>query len=269
MNLPHRDTSFEGVAIRYWEAGQGQPLLMLHGSGPGASSHGNWRLAINELAHDFHVIAGDLIGFGESGRKPEPPYFDYELWVRQAGYLLGLFQSDAVNVIGHSLSGAIALRLAGSDRRVRRVLTTATLGSRMKINEAGIEVWTFPKDRAALIHAGQTLVYNPALIDEAYVAGRTKILFDGDYEAYFSQMFGGDKQAYIDAAVLSEAQLKAITCDVLLVHGRNDTPTPIESSYEIARAIPQADVVSLARCGHSVALEHPRKLAGLARYFFG
>jgi len=268
MNLPFRDTHFEGTPVRYWEGGEGQPLLMLHGSGPGASSHGNWRLVIDELTRHFHVIAGDLIGFGESGRKPEPPYFDFELWVRQAAFLLGLFNQEPVNVIGHSLSGAIALRLAGNDHRVRRVITTATLGSPMRLNEAGAEVWTFPKTREALVHAGQTLVHDASLIDEAYIAGRTKVLYDGDYENYFSQMFGGDKQQYLDAAVLTDEQARAVTSDVLLVHGRDDKPTPIESSLALARRIPHADVVALAHCGHSVALEHPHKLAGLARYFF-
>ena len=270
MELIQHDTTFEGIPVRYWEAGNAAspPLLLLHGSGPGAATHGNWRLVLGPLAEHFHVIAGDLIGFGQSGRKPAPPYFDYPLWSRQSAFLLGLFGRDQVNVIGHSLSGALALKLAGADKRVRRVLTTGSIGAGIRANEETILVWTFPKTEDDLVRAGHALVYDRSLIDATYVAGRKKILYEGDYEAYFGEMFAGDKQAYLDAVVLTDAECAAVTCPVLLVHGRDDRPTPIESSFELARRIPHADLVQLARCGHSVALEHPRKLVGLARWFF-
>lgn len=269
MPLQQRDTSFEGVPVRYWEGGKGEPLLLLHGSGPGASTHGNWRLVLDPLADRYHVIAMDLIGFGQSGRKPQPPYFDYDLWFRQARFALGLFDAEKVNVIGHSLAGALALKLAGADTRVNKVLTTGTIGSRFTANEATALVWTFPKTEADLRRVGGTLVYDKSIINDAYVEGRKKVLYAGDYEEYFGAMFAGDKQAYLDATVLSDEELAAIHCDVLLVHGRDDEPTPVESSIAISRRIPQADLVILARCGHSVAIEHPQKLIGLARTLFG
>ena len=270
MALQQRDITFEGINVRYWEAGIGKPpLLMLHGSGPGASTHGNWRLVMEPLAERFHVIACDLIGFGQSGRKPETPYFDYLLWYRQAQFMLGQFDAPAVNVIGHSLSGALALKLAATDRRVRKVLTTGTLGAKRVSNPASDLVWTFPETVEDIRRVAEVLVYDTSLIDETYIEGRKRVLYEGDYKAYFSSMFSGDKQVYRDATILSEEELRGITCDVLLVHGRDDKPTPIECSYALAERIPQADVVALNRCGHSVALEHPGKLVGLASYLFG
>lgn len=261
----------DGIAFRYWvpaEASGKPPLLLLHGSGPGASTHGNWRLVLEHLLPHFHVVATDLIGFGQSGRKPKAPYFDYELWVRQARRLLDQFGQQPVNVLGHSLAGSLALKLAAIDKRVQRVMTTGSLGARFPSNPALETVWSFPQTTADLVFAGQTLVYDKALIDDAYVEGRRKILYVGDYKDYFQQMFAGDKQRYIDAAVLSTEDLEAIRCPVLLVHGRNDVPTPPIASRELAQRLPQADLVEIAHCGHSVALEHPRKLASLARSFF-
>ena len=54
---------------------------MLHGSGPGAGTIGNWRLVLEPLAARYRITATDLIGFGASGRKTEEPYFDLPLWL--------------------------------------------------------------------------------------------------------------------------------------------------------------------------------------------
>lgn len=266
-----RDDELEGIPIRYWESGaDGQLpcLLLLHGSGPGASTHGNWRLVLGPLSDHFHVIATDLIGFGESGRKPRQPYFDYDLWLRQAGHLLGKFGSAGVNVLGHSLSGALALKLASVDGRVRRVMTTGTLGTRFESGKDLETVWSFPETVEDLVRAGRILVHDPALITDAYIAGRKKVLYEGDYRSYFMQMFAGDKQRYVDAAELFDRDISAIRCPVLLVHGRDDRPTPSHSSRQLAQRIKQADLVELAQCGHSIALEYPAKLVELARSFF-
>jgi 2-hydroxymuconate-semialdehyde hydrolase len=270
MAFEQRDIDFEGINVRYWEAGKGKPpLLLLHGSGPGANSLGTWRLVMDPLAERYHVIACDLIGFGQSGRKPEPPYFDYLLWFRQARFVLDLFGAGAVNVIGHSLSGALSLKLAAHDRRVARVLNTGGMGCHVPANPAADLVWTFPETEADIRRVAQVLVYDASLIDDAYVEARKKVLYAGDYQAYFSAMFSGDKQAYRDATILGDEELRNITVPVLLVHGRDDKPTPIETSHTLVKRIPQADLVALGRCGHSVAIEYPEKLIGLATYLFG
>jgi 2-hydroxymuconate-semialdehyde hydrolase len=270
MALHERDTSFEGIPVHYWEGGRGLPLLLIHGSGPGASTLGNWRLILEPLAEHFHVIAADLIGFGLSGRKKATPYFDFDLWFRQSRAMLDLFKADALAVMGHSVSGALALRLAATDRRVKKVLTTGTMGARFTPNEHTVRTWTFPETREDLRRAGESLVYDKSTITDAYLDGRMKVLHAGDYAEYFRSMFAGDKQAYIDAAVLKPEELSAITSDVMMVHGKDDRPFPFEQgSLALSRLLPQADLVALARCGHSPALEHPAKLLALARLFFG
>lgn len=267
MTLVEKQVEFEGIPVTYWEGGCGEPLLLLHGSGPGASTAGNWRLVLDDLASRFHVIALDLIGFGKSGRKATPPYFDFDLWVRQAHFALGLF-ADGANILGHSLSGAIALRTASANRHVRKVMTTGSIGASVTVNEHLGIVWSFPQTRDDLVKAGKTLVFDETIIDEKYISGREQILQAGNYKEYFESMFEGDKQKYLDAVVLSPEELAAIECDVLMLHGVDDQPTPIESTYLLARQIGHADVVALARCGHSVALEHPKKLVRIASAFF-
>src|SRR5271156_1137164 len=130
MALVEKNTEFAGLRVHYWEGGHGRPLLMIHGSGPGASTQGNWRLVLDGLADRFHVIACDLIGFGQSDRKLAKPYFDFELWCGQANRMIELFAETQVCVMGHSLSGSIALRLAARNSRVVKVATTGSMGVR-------------------------------------------------------------------------------------------------------------------------------------------
>ncbi|EIF33021.1 putative hydrolase or acyltransferase of alpha/beta superfamily [Burkholderia sp. Ch1-1] len=247
-----------------------EPVLMIHGSGPGVSTAGNWQRVIGPLAERFHVFATDLIGFGRSGRKSAPPFFDVELWLEQCRAVIAQMPGERIGLIGHSLGGALALRLAASEARVSKVMTTATLGAPFPMNEAVRRVWTFPADRAALRDAAQCLIADHALIDEAYLSAREKILFDGDYQRYFSAMFEGEKQRYIDRLVLDDDELACIHADVLMLHGRDDPGFPPDSlTLALSRSLPHADVALLAHCSHSIAYEQPGKFLLLANAFFG
>ncbi len=268
MGFAEREFSFDGARVHYLEGGRGFPVLMIHGSGPGASTIGNWRLVLEPLAERFHVFAMDLIGFGRSERKPGPPYFDLDLWFRQCRAMVDRIEGERVGIIGHSLSGALALKLAAVENRIAKVLTTGSMGARFTANEQTVRTWTFPRDRAELRRTAEGLVYDKSLIDDAYLDNREKVLFAGDYAGYFGSMFEGDKQRYIDAAVLRPDELARVRCDVTMLHGRDDVGFPPELTLTIAKSIPQADVVLIGRCSHSVAMEHPSKLIASAELLF-
>jgi len=265
------DVDVGGLRAHAWQGGSGFPILMLHGSGPGAGTIGNWRLVLEPLASRYHILATDLIGFGQSGRKPREPYFDPELWLKQAETMLARLPAGPVGIIGHSLSGALALRLAGRHRdRVTKVLTTGSMGNRFTANQYTVDCWTFPETKDALRRAVGYLVYDNSVITEEFLDNRMKILHGGDYAPYFRSMFAGDKQRYIDAAALSEAELAAVQCEVLMLHGRDDKPFPCaENTLVLAPKMVRADAMVIARCGHSPALEHPLKLIAAAHMLFG
>jgi 2-hydroxymuconate-semialdehyde hydrolase len=268
MGLAEREFVYEGVRVHYLEGGHGFPVLMIHGSGPGASTTGNWRLVLEPLAERFHIFAMDLIGFGRSERKPRPPYFDLDLWFRQCRAMVERIEGARVGLIGHSLSGALALKLAAVESRISKVLTTGSMGARFIANEHTVRTWTFPRDRAELRRTAEGLVYNRSLIDDAYLDNREKVLFAGDYAGYFGSMFEGDKQRYIEASVLQADELARVRCDVTMMHGRDDVAFPPELTLTLAQSIPQANVVLIGRCSHSVAMEHPSKLIASAELLF-
>ena len=56
MALAERDITVEGHRVHLWEGGEGFPILMLHGSGPGAGTIGNWRLVLEPLAARYRIV---------------------------------------------------------------------------------------------------------------------------------------------------------------------------------------------------------------------
>ena len=130
MPMREFDVDFEGMSVHCYEGGSGYPILMLHGSGAGTSSSSNWALVLEDLAQHYHVLAADLLGFGLSARKTTGPYFDLDLWQRQAQFLLDRFpRSINVGFIGHSLSAFLGLRLAASNPRLEKLALTGCPGS--------------------------------------------------------------------------------------------------------------------------------------------
>jgi pimeloyl-ACP methyl ester carboxylesterase len=78
----------DGVEAISWSAGQGRPIVLIHGIGPGTCGLANFEPVLDTLLQHGEVHLIDLIGFGASGRKNQAPYFDVGLWQRQLQTLL-------------------------------------------------------------------------------------------------------------------------------------------------------------------------------------
>jgi 2-hydroxymuconate-semialdehyde hydrolase len=268
MTMQLEQFTFEGLPVAYYHGGNGAPLMLIHGSGPGASSVGNWRTVLGPLSERYEVFAMDLIGFGKSARKPAPPYFDYDLWVRQAEAMLALIGGESIGVIGHSLSGSLALTLASRNPLIDAVLTTGTMGAPFPASDQTRRAWTCPTSRAELLLALQGLIHDHSVIDEAYVAAREPVVFEPGYADYFNEMFTGNPAQYIAAATLSAETLAAVTCPVSLLHGREDKGFPPSSSVVLAEQLVRADLCLLSGCSHSVAFERAEVFLALAHTLF-
>src|SRR6516225_1189839 len=110
MAFEEQQASIEGISFSYLRGGKGIPVLMIHGSGPGASTVGNWARVLEPLSGFCAPHAMDLIGFGRSGRKPKPPFFDFGLWLKQCRAMIARIPGEEIGIIGHSISGALALK---------------------------------------------------------------------------------------------------------------------------------------------------------------
>jgi pimeloyl-ACP methyl ester carboxylesterase len=104
--MPVRQTlSLPNIQLSYLEWNQGyEPLLLLHG----LADHGLvWSSVADYLAKDYHIVAPDMRGHGESG-KPETGY-TFELAIADLESLLSHLGWSSAHIIGHSWTGKLAL----------------------------------------------------------------------------------------------------------------------------------------------------------------
>jgi 2-hydroxymuconate-semialdehyde hydrolase len=254
--LEEKFAEIEGHRVHYWEGGSGFPILMMHGVGPGTSIVGNFGPVLEPLAERYHVFACDLIGFGDSERKREAPFFDVELWVRQGLAMLDLMPDGNCGVAGHSLGGALALKIASRCPRVTNVLTSCGIGSSYKLNDALDSFWSLPADKGKLRRAMEAMVAEPSAITDDMIDGRWDLLGQPGYGEFFAQMFSPPRQRFIDAAVLSAEELAAITARVMMIHGRGDLPCPPEqTTLVLAQSLTRAEIRLVPDCGHNLPRE--------------
>ena len=100
-----------GALTNYHEAGQGTPVILIHGSGPGVSAWANWSRTIPSLAEHFHVFAYDQLGFGYT-ELPRENRYGLEQWTE---HLLDFMRAVGVaqaHLIGNSMGAAVALAVA-------------------------------------------------------------------------------------------------------------------------------------------------------------
>jgi len=127
-----QNVEIDGLPIRYLAAGEGPPLILLHGAGDNAL---DWRWVMPSLAATYRVYAPDLPGSPDSARPAaaySPVYFERFV----VGFLDALGIERAA-MVGNSLGGLIALRVALSEpARVTALVLVDSAGLGRAINPA-------------------------------------------------------------------------------------------------------------------------------------
>ncbi|MBX4138433.1 MULTISPECIES: alpha/beta fold hydrolase [Pseudomonas] len=103
-----QDFDFHGRTIRYWVAGQGEPLLLIHGF-PTASW--DWHYLWQALAQRYLVIACDMLGFGDSDKPMDHGYCLLEQADLQQALLDHLRVGQPVHVLAHDYGDSVAQEL--------------------------------------------------------------------------------------------------------------------------------------------------------------
>lgn len=256
-----------GIATHYHDAGDGEPVLLLHGSGPGVSAWANWQHTLRPLASAVRVLAPDIVGFGLTERPPDIRY-SLRSWTDHVWDFLDELGLDTVSVIGNSLGGRLALQLAEDHpERIRKLVLMGSPGVGMTPTDGLRALRAYqpsPRNMRALLtdyFAVDTSIVTDELVRIRYEASAAP----GAHEAY-TAMFHDPRHAGGELGITVD-QVRAVTAPTLLVHGRADKVIPVEIAQTMSELLPDADLHVFARCGHWTQIERAAEFNALVAAF--
>jgi 4,5:9,10-diseco-3-hydroxy-5,9,17-trioxoandrosta-1(10),2-diene-4-oate hydrolase len=264
-----------GRRIHLTEAGHGPALLMLHGGGPGASGMSNYSRNVFPLAEHFRVIVPDLPGYGASskGIKPEDPFGDL------AACMLGLLdalQIERAHVMGNSLGGACALRMAlERPECVGRVVLMGpggvgisegkpTPGLMRLLGYYQGEGPTLEKLRKFIC---EDLVYDSSRITEPLLRERFEASIDPEVVADPPLRAPKDLEGFKRLDFLLDPRLPALDNPTLVLWGTEDRVNPASGALALQRSMRNCDVYLFSRTGHWVQWERADEFNNIVATF--
>ena len=254
------ETRSGGARVRYLVGGDGDPVILVHGLGGAAE---NWVELAPKLARRHRVIVPDLPGHGGSeparGATNLGPYADAVLAAAAAEGI------ERAVVVGHSLGGVVALRLALSrPALVRGLVLCSPAGITSSSRQARIVIAV-----SAALRPGRVVApfrhrlagrawYRSAVFgrffasDAAALSPRATVGFlDGT--ARHSDMRGAGRALVAGDPRL---ELEGVQAPSLVLWGARDTQLPLDDAFEYTRRL-GARLRVIADCGHLAIGERP------------
>lgn len=245
-----------GITTNYLEAGSGDPVVLIHGSGPGVSAYANWRLTIPDLAQELHVYAPDMAGFGFSER-PAGIEYGLQTWVDQVVGFLDALRLDRVALVGNSFGGAIALSLATRHpERVSKLCLMGSVGVHFELTEGLDAVWGYQPSFESMRRLMDYFAHSRELVTDELAEVRYRASIRPGFQESYGSMFPAPRQRWIEALRTPEEQIAGLDVPTLIVHGREDQVIPLHSSLRLMELIPHAQLHVFGECGHWTQIEH-------------
>ena len=249
-----------GCRLRYLVAGEGDPLVLVHGLGGAAA---NWLALAPLLLPGRRLIVPELPGHGGSSPLPAAP--SLSPYADRLGLLLDHEGAAPAAVVGHSLGGAVALRLAL--RRPEAVsalvlaaaagISSATRSARYALTITGI----LKPGRKIAPHRGR--VARSALLKRV-VFGRWGASDPVALPPELVEALLAGPARHTDTVSAAKAlvrddlrpELEHVRCPVLVLWGARDNQLPVDDAFDYARRL-RAPLRVIADCGHLLIVERP------------
>lgn len=265
---------YQGIKINYYEAGQGRPIILLHGFGACAYT---WRLLGPELAGERRVFTIDLKGHGFSDKPQDGKYAVRDQAEMVAAFIRDRNLKDAV-LIGNSMGGGVALMTYFQMREE----SPPRIKGLVLIDSAG-----YPQKLPWFIHMARIPVLNTLganLLSPRFVTGLVlrKCYYNKDKitdemiaaYAYYGSLPGAAdavretaKQIIPPDMEAMIAQYKTVRVPTLIIWGEEDKVVPLAVGRNFKRDIPDSELVILPRCGHLPQEEEPLETRRLIQAF--
>jgi pimeloyl-ACP methyl ester carboxylesterase len=257
------------LRIHYNEVGTGEPLICLHGAGPGASSWSNFRTNIDAFSSKYRTILWDMPQYGKSEKIViEGGRLTFVSGVlREFMDQLGI---EKTRIVGNSMGGQVGIKLAiDSPERVEKLVVIGSTpvgqslfcpmpleGIKMIGNYYKGEGPSLEKMRTLI----QTLLYDSSFLTEEVLQERYESSLDPDVIRIMRDSAPGRED-------LSD-QLHKVACPALIVWGMDDRFGALDIGLLMQRKFQDARMHIFAKCGHWAQVEHADEFNRLVLDFF-
>ncbi len=245
-----------GYSMHYLDEGEGDVVVFLHGSGPGASGHSNFKGNYPKLvAAGYRCIVPDHIGYGFSD-KPDDVDHPLSFFVQCIKQTLDCAGVEKCTLIGNSLGGAIAIGLALEYPALVDKLILMAPGGLSELHEYQqmpgmqkvFEVFGSGEPVTAQVMKDLFafgLMHDPSFATDELIAERLQIM----------QIMNGHVMATMNIPVLTD-RLGELQCPVLGFWGMDERMMPENGIMALAHNVKQLQLVLITQCGHWVMVEH-------------
>jgi pyruvate dehydrogenase E2 component (dihydrolipoamide acetyltransferase) len=252
MDTPqYQFTEVGGLRVRYADRGFGDSVvLLLHGFG---GDLGNWMFNLDSLAEKHRVLALDLPGHGQSVKtNVDPSLSGMATFVSK---FLDVLSVSTVNVVGHSMGGAIAMQLASdSPETVRSLGLICSAGLGPDINSdylrGFVEAQTHQELKLVLqqLFADESLV-NLQLVNDILNYKRIDGV-EATLNALSKTLISAGEQTFLTDNIVASG------IPVLVIWGKQDRIIPVSHAQNYSAAGGSCvEVEIFDSAGHMVQME--------------
>lgn len=275
--LTERVVTVAGKPLFVAEAGTGPAMVLLHGGGPGASGVSNYSRNIDSLARTHRVIVPDMPGYGRSAK-----HFDHaDPFGFLADTIRGLLDEmsiETAHLIGNSLGGAAALRLAvDSPRRVGKLVLMGPggIGTTRGLPTAGLKSLLSyysgegpSRDKlAAFIRT--YLVYDGAAVPDELIDLRYQASLDPEVVADPPLRRPSGLRTLWRMDLTRDKRLRQLRTPTLILWGRDDKVNRPSGGPQLLDVLPNAELVMTSHTGHWMQWERAELFNQLVTDFLG
>ena len=265
----HKTVLVDGLTTTYLEAGQGDPVVLLHGGEFGAGAEIGWEHNIDALANRYRVLALDMLGFGGSAKV-----IDFNdgrgLRIRHIARFCEVLGVESAHFVGNSM-GAVNLYVdTTSDSPVLPVRSMVTIcgGGEIQRSEHSAALYDYDATLDGMRRIVTALFHDPSYpADDAYVQRRYEAsIAPGAWEALAAARF---RRPGLEPPPLpsSARAYERIAVPTLVVEGGGDKLLPPGWAAEIAGKITSARSAVIPEAGHCPQIEQPSAVNDLLLTF--
>jgi pimeloyl-ACP methyl ester carboxylesterase len=259
----------DGLTTGYLEAGEGDPVVLLHGGEFGASAELGWERNISELAAHYRVLAPDMLGYGNSAKVVD--FVDGRgMRIRHLARFCEVLGIDSAHFAGNSMGAINLLNDATSEapRLPVRSLMIVCGGGEIQQNKYFEALQEYDASLPAMRCIVEALFYDASYpADDDYVRRRYESsTAPGAWEAIAAARFRRP-HAQPSSTPSSSRPYERIAVPTLVVEGGGDKLLPAGWAAAIAKQIDGARAAVVGNAGHCPQIEQPSTVNDLLLEF--